>query len=699
MKVQNLTFADLLTDLHAKNTHLKSTQTIRTFHTDKYPRVFQRSFAYVLPVEEQRTEKQQLAEKVVAGITEKLKRAEQDPSELLRFEHTDENGWLKIVQEHFGEDPLLKSPEAFVQKIEGVSEQSGKDAKELARLSLEKLAQTMQVLAYADSATDTRFAIGENISIPVANPNLMSLLKKDTYTAKEIETLGNTLEAMGTLKIHIDERNGLPITAPNTTSNNMAGLRWVTDTLRIAEALREKHPEEADKMVLAITESYLLEHQLAAFAEVFANPATYSGGLYKKKDGGELGGPHHVVGVDAEGKLMPAPVWEKTGRLESHALALRNLCALAMKDPSKIDENHLAVIANLARFIGLVDTESVGPWEENPFKYVLSDVALSADALGSFRDLMFSDRPDLRPVQDALKEYNLLNSTQERLGLGIFTNREVLQRGIDRRIQFVQDHTGKGSSPDRKLDASTAWLMMTDVPLAKDPLESVRVGIGLLEELESGLVGEYGMRRYGAFKLPGSSEETNDSYLGPNYDVMLDPRTGKLSMNRFFEMLGFGDRDLKAKELTERAKASGDKTENVAQWFPIHYIGLSYAKAAQQLIEIYEGLEGTDQKARRQEIKRQIDSCFGKSCEYLTRGVARVLPDDHDYVVASGEIRRGATVPEAFQTIVVKTQDGTVKEVRVPGKNSNLAWGAGSLKLLISRTKALSEQMEQMKAS
>ncbi|MCP4701750.1 MAG: hypothetical protein GY862_33560 [Gammaproteobacteria bacterium] len=533
----------------------------------------------------------------------------------------------------------------------------------------------------------------------IHNEEVRELLP-EACTLSGLEKLRDRAEAKGLFKAKFD--NGLAVTSTARENRNMNVNRWITDSIHNLALVKDD--EQKDATVRLLASFYCTPTEQAAFIRVIEKPW-----LFRNPDDAKEGVAHIFQIEKIEGKmhLKRDPKWANNKRLESHGLALRTFCDFLLRHLPKgasAEDAICKAIASLGLYFQAIDyltAPSAGAWEEIPLPGGLSwDTEAIRQGLAALEKLMFGT------ADTAVKSYRevirgsacRLASLAKQTGSDmLFTDKEVLNeliRAGSRQIRLRVRQ--KAEAPGmRSRDASLAFLAQSDLDLSdsEDPheraIETARLYMELLDDLEFGLVRRSGMIRYEPFACkPGGERGFFDSYLTVNYWLGFD-EDGYFNPVRTRLVREFGSSDASNPEvLKNRTKLAVRERE--AEWFLVTEMARGYAKQAQRV-------RASARQSQRQEALELFERCKDKACEYLKRGYARITPNQPENlnaVKANGEDCHPWELPEAYEWVriranaVDKGEAGFVERT-LPGANTSLAWAAASLKMATEEARML----------
>ncbi len=529
----------------------------------------------------------------------------------------------------------------------------------------------------------------------VHNEEILDLLKV-TLTVSDVKKLKDTATAKGLFNAELDEY-GMVRTSNAEENPSMHINRWITDSIYNLSLVDDD--ESKKKIIHILARFYCTSTEQDAFVRVINAPWLF------RDSGNAQEGVAHIFRIEEdEGEIIIKrdPGWANNKRLESHGLALRTFCDfLLQKVAGQADEDSdskiCKAIASLAFYFQAIDyptAPSAGVWEEIPFSGGLSwDTEAIRQGLVSLDKLLFGPGNNImyREMITASAK-DIAANTKNVNGYELFTDRKLLSKLIQAGTEQVRLRVRqRAEAPGmRKHDASLAFLAQSDLDLAdiEDPsersLETVRLYLELLNELEINLVRENGMIRYEPFSIKqDKSFIFFDSYLNLNYWLSFDEE-GFFNPERTKLIREFESFDASDQEVLQKRTMLG-VPQREAEWFLVTEMSMAYAKQAQRLFEIM----GKGSEMQRKQTLDLFDQCKNKACEYLKRGYARITPATRGAsktaVKSNGEDCPLWAVPEAYEWIRIRAdvlgrEDHDYVERALPGANTPLAWAGASLK-------------------
>lgn len=530
----------------------------------------------------------------------------------------------------------------------------------------------------------------------IHNKEIRNLLLGDC-TIPGLKNLRDTAIAKGLFKAEFDE-NGLVKTCTAKENPSMNINRWITDSIHNLTLVDDD--EGKSKIIRLLASFYCTSIEQAAFVRVIKAPW-----LFRNPNDAKEGVAHifQIEQVEGEVILKRDPDWANNKRLESHGLALRTFCDFLLGNLAKqadrdTEEDICKAIASLGLYFQAIDyptAPSAGAWEEVPLPGGLSwDTEAIRQGLVSLDQLIFGFNGNdeyRKKIQNSAKHIVTLAG---KFGSdSLFTDKNVLNQLIQAGTKQVRLRIRqKAEAPGmRSRDASLAFLAQSDLDLVdiKDPsersIETARLYINLLEDLELGLVRKNGMIRYEPFALkPKKDRSFFDSYLNLNYWISFDEEgyfnPVRTKLIRDFESFDASDPEI----LRKRTKLGIPDRE--AEWFLVTEMAIAYTKQARRLLlPIWSGSE-----SQRKTAHDLFMRCKDKAYEYLKRGYARVTPSkpktSKAAIKSNGEDCEPWKIPEAYEwiriraNIVNKGNEGFVERT-LPGANTPLAWASASLKI------------------
>lgn len=490
----------------------------------------------------------------------------------------------------------------------------------------------------------------QDIPVPIHNQLLLDKIIPN-YTSSSFKKLFNYCDKENhifDLKFVKGDSSGIPQTSVINRDEDpkMSENRWVTDTCRNIEIMKDKCPTNCYKALQTLSSYY--KKQDDVFRTIIDDPRKY-------EEGYGLGHVFNITTLETHGD------YPKT-RLESTGIYLSTLCDITigelvgntnygLKTTRENNNEIVHSIVNIVKYLEAIDysqAPSCGNWEEGTFYGGLtSDTEIVNNGLRKVRNLLYSDKYNSNDEILKLRE----DVFKDELSGGKENFKNTLDMIIEKGEKRVKESYLQ-EAKDRKADASLAFVTHT-AKLDDDLIKDVEKNIEILELLDKELVGNNGIRRY-----------NDDRYKCLNYDIAVNSNGEIIDSNN-------------------------NKTcQNEAQWFMVSDISKGYGM---QLKKLLDKIEQEGRQPSKEEIKL-IKLTFQKETEFINRSYARITGMDKTgkpNIKANGKACPAFTLPEAYQSIstlhlanshtLIGINKKEKKATYVPGTNTPLAWAQSSL--------------------
>lgn len=533
-------------------------------------------------------------------------------------------------------------------------------------LALTLLAQ-MEAGCYANSLPELEYLRSDKslVRFKVNNHTIYDFLKCGLQ-ANTFKSMFQTAEKQGVFDLSFEHH--VPRVTLNAGALHMT-RKWPRDHAGMLPLIAQRYPDELWPGLQTLAESYCGPVEIKGFEKVFQNPASF------KRNHGIA----HVFWLNSRtGKLNRDHQWEMNQRIESHSEFLRVLTQATNVELSQSQPTHLSpkIIKTIVYFTHYlhalgINPPTCGPWEEIPFakgsNWDCASVIMAFEAVIELQKTL-SKYPDI--LADFLKVEEKLSTKNKRPLLFLSPNL-LISYNHKSLLNIRKYHLDEFRGMTNRVDSSSTMLAATDLNLSpsNDFAEDISLHLEILEHFRNHLVGEFGAKRYNAFKLKIGHTEifSCDSYLNLNSDVLLD-KSGNI----------FPDK----KQKTENADASASKcfikrakdcTEQYsAQWgLPLSYAALAYAKQVDKLLQ-----KSKEQNLDEQELNL-LKMVHNGEMEFIARSYANITGPKYDGSIprkANGEYAIMWKKPEAYQCISPSAPNGVPSFL--PGVNSHLGWDA-----------------------
>lgn len=517
----------------------------------------------------------------------------------------------------------------------------------------------------------------ETAGIRCQNEQFAKIIK-ESYTAQELQTLEQQLDALGTTKVSTVEGYSVEIDGTHQpvsfvgateisddTPNHgeMATMLYLRDHIQTASMLMELHltdpatyraeAEEGERLLMSALHLMSTSAQLARFNDVIEN-----GGASQED------WPHisllfdDLDGRKENGWRNKQDTFQMLAHLTCDALE-RGF--IAIEDLSDSHKTFLGSVAPLLKAVGFPKYENSGSWEE-----------------------IAANRTSVMAVETALldKIAKLSGSSDDLAFLrGSLTGEEITAmrgeglREIGRRLPFESPDYSKNSVKYREADAALAYVLMYDIPklLADEKIPTGPKGEIMSEQAIEDLVLKElstlidpvtgGMRRY-----------KGDSYQRVNFHTNAQQHIVADIKKIVKKEAGGGEIDLDKKQaLRDELMPQGRE----AAW--THPLGQLASWAAKRSI--------AEKKAGHTEAAdnyRSLGTCFMNRTLATITGPGSwhaVLDDDKQYVVQKAPTNR---LPECY--ITYETPDG--ERFIVPSPHTPLNWSSAMLRQAVGLLRA-----------
>lgn len=510
----------------------------------------------------------------------------------------------------------------------------------------------------------------------VHNRALTDLLKSK-YNQEDFSKLSGYLNKKhvfdmtdkGSYGLIIDKERGIAKTCGATENWEMSDRAWITDIMRVGDIQKRKRPETWTKALNTIGEYY--STQAEQFERLINTPKLY-------REGDAMQGIPHIFMPKT---LTPDKDWFNNKRLESHGLALHELClgiidgiikgkSYGYKSSKDIPNDIIKAIDNLSKYFKAIDyptAPSAGNWEEIPLKGGLtSDTEAIRSGLNAYRDLLYNERysnnPEIQNIRSRINDLKPLSNEELTI---------LVRKGQERvRATYLEEAPGI-----RPHDSSLVFITTSDIKLSDNVLDDVLKHTEILDSLEQNLVRENGIIRYSPFNFTlkdGTVVKSPDSYLNLNYFTAID-KDGKLNLDWKNILDQYASKDCSEPNMFfARAKLSTPNRE--AQWFMVSEMSTGYGKQIEKLVL---NAKREKRELNQNEVKL-IKKLKQKQAEYLNRALSRISdenPNKINQIKANGLQMPSVTVSEAHQYVT----DVNGKPKMLQGTNAPLAWALSSL--------------------
>jgi hypothetical protein len=498
-------------------------------------------------------------------------------------------------------------------------------------------------------ATEYEPIIKDGIFVPINNPTVAENLKP-YYSSSDFNKLFVLCDDKKVFNLKIDAETGLPQIADINPDEdkNMCDNKWVTDTCRNIDIMKDKNPKECTKALKTLAKYYKQQENI--FNLIINDRNNY--GHYKN-------GLGHVFKISKDPKTSALTLETDHNysitRLESTGLYLNTVCD-AIKEGLKegkdwgfqsaedVNQDTIDSVVNIVKYLKALDypyAPSCGNWEEGTFDSGLtSDTEIINNGLRNLRKLLYSDK---------YKDNEAILNVRKKIieGLGGTANKEMLDKLIARGEERVKNNHLEEAPGLRKADASLAFVTHTAI-LDENPIKNVEENLEILDLLDKELVGIYGIRRY-----------NGDRYENLNSNVAL---------NWFGEITG------------DRC----DTDTHEAQWFMVSDMAKGYGVQLKKLLNLAENKKNKGETLSDTE-KDLIKKTYQKETEYINRSYARITGN---CVKANGRDCSEFALPESYMAVSTLyltnpynrgLNDRMKKRTYLPGTNTPLAWAQSSL--------------------
>lgn len=603
---------------------------------------------------------------------------------------------------------------------------------------LSQLTNTLQASLAATTYNPIRKQIG-NQMLTIHNRPLASDLKA-SYTAPELDRLFKKLENMGVFKLVSHPNIGLPYTTV-ATHNQAMNFLWTTDSMKIGGFMqRYLEPENFKKNLVANAAVMNTERVQSAVRNVTQNPD-----WYRRHPDPMHGIPHifapdsikpdPMTGAPDVGQIRFDPNWFNQKRLESQALLLRALTrnfteglvpdakgqvkpwgfnADFLKQPAQF-QLVINAIGNLAAYLSKVNLDpttgrydmkapSASSWEEQALSGgCTSDTGDTVLAFESLSDLLYNpaydQNPGIQTVRQALKQHPHAADipTPPQMAELIKAGRQVIRERV---IDPLMQGRIPRQSEARDADTSLNFLAASDYRF--DPTDihnDARIRLALLKAMESRLLKENGMLRYGENISP-SGNRLFDSYLQLDDHFPQAIRKPLHTLKRQKWSLQpyapAGPTHDATDEQGMLARQSGSAKQYSAQW------GLGVSAALQSLASMKGDLVNywliRNHPPTPQE-KTLLDQINTELNRYINLNLALIA--GHDEADRPPISSTGLPLPKAPENLVMEAyefvQDLNGKPVMLPGAHP-LTWGEAQLFDGLSKAVTAAQDEEKLKA-
>jgi hypothetical protein len=515
----------------------------------------------------------------------------------------------------------------------------------------ERISYLLDTLRTMNLATKYKPVIKWGIPVPIHNKNIAEILQP-TYNSEEFKKIFTHCNEHEVFDLRFDEF-GLPQTSVISPKEDysMCLNKWITDTCRNIDIMKDKYPENCVPALKRLSEFYRSQNDI--FDSIISEPALFNPGY----------GLGHVFNSKS---LKTSTCYTKT-RLESPGLYLSTVCD-AITDgliegkkwgfkPEDIDDNTVFSIVNIVKYLKALNYPmrgSCGNWEEGTFNVSLtSDTEIINNGFRKLWNLLYNPEYDKKLSDTRKRIFEQLCPDNPNAFKADLVN--LIKRGEERvRNQHFDEAPG-----ERRADASLAFVTHT-AKLDNNLITDISENVKILDLLEEELVGIHGIRRY-----------NRDEYQNLNSAVYVNHNGC----------------------ITDQLKK---EQSNTAQWFMISDISRGYGVQLEKLLNFVE----KQQRHPNEEESQLMRILYHKEVEFINRAYARITSLG---VKANGKKCPSYEVPEAYMavsTLFPQNPDDVeniLKKITyIPGTNTPLAWAKSSL---YEASKQLVSNLEKLERS